>query len=415
MKILLHSNAPWAHTGYGQQTAQLATRLRDAGHEVALSTFYGLEGAEMEWGGMRVFPTDHTKFGKAMLPYYVGEIAGRDTDPREVLVLTLMDVWALTAQSLSRLRLASWTPVDHEPMPPRLGEYFASTGARPIAMSRFGETQLKEAGFDPLYAPHAVDTNVMRPLGGRDELRRALKVPEDAFVVGMVANNKGTGPPRKAFPQVMQAFSIFHRDHPDSVLYLHSEVFGLDAGVNLLALARICGIPDTALATTDQLRMHLGIPGEAMAAVYNVFDVLANPSYGEGFGIPIIEAQACGVPVIVNDCTSMPELLGAGWLVDGDDFYDPPHGAWYKCPSVAEIYQAIEQAYETRGDQQLREQAREFALAYDADCVFAEYWTPVLDQLELPREIGPLVIAEQNGLNREQRRAAAKQRQKQKV
>ena len=38
MKILLHSNAPWAGSGYGQQCAQYAVLFREAGHDVAIST-----------------------------------------------------------------------------------------------------------------------------------------------------------------------------------------------------------------------------------------------------------------------------------------------------------------------------------------------------------------------------------------
>jgi hypothetical protein len=37
--ILLHSNAPWAASGYGQQTKLFAPRLRDLGHHVAISAF----------------------------------------------------------------------------------------------------------------------------------------------------------------------------------------------------------------------------------------------------------------------------------------------------------------------------------------------------------------------------------------
>jgi glycosyltransferase involved in cell wall biosynthesis len=399
MKIMLHSNAPWANTGYGTQCAMLARRLRDAGHDVAISAFYGLQGSGLEWEGMHVYPSDHTGFGKAMLPYYVGNHANSEVAIQDVLVLTLMDVWALGPDAVKGLNVASWTPVDHDPLPP--------TGPgvlHPLVGETDGDVDVRTArlaDFGADYVPHAIDTNVFRPFDNRDEIREGMGVDKDAFVIGMVANNKGQAPPRKAFPQVMQAFSVFREKHPDAILYLHSEVFGVDMGVNLLALANICGIPDEALATSDQVKLHLGIPAEKMALLYNGFDVLASPSYGEGFGVPILEAQACGVPVIVTDWTAMTELMGAGWLVDGDPFYDPPHGAFYKCPSVAEVLDSFEAAYAARGDEQLKQQAREFSLGYDVDKVFAEQWLPVIEKVGKPREIAPLG-------NRAQRRAKKK-------
>jgi glycosyltransferase involved in cell wall biosynthesis len=50
-----------------------------------------------------------------------------------------------------------------------------------------------------------------------------------------------------------------------------------------------------------------------MAHLYNSLDVLMNASSGEGFGVPIIEAQACGVPVLTHNATSMTELTFYGY------------------------------------------------------------------------------------------------------
>jgi glycosyltransferase involved in cell wall biosynthesis len=141
-----------------------------------------------------------------------------------------------------------------------------------------------------------------------------------------------------------------------------------------------------------------------MARLYSAFDVLLNPSYGEGFGIPIVEAQACGTPVIVSDWTSMPELVGAGWKVDGEPWYDPDEDrgeAFLLAPSVSEILDALENAYEARGDKDVRGAAREFAVGYDADLVTDKYWKPALETLSGPREVPPLP-------NRAARRAAKK-------
>jgi glycosyltransferase involved in cell wall biosynthesis len=119
--------------------------------------------------------------------------------------------------------------------------------------------------------------------------------------------------------------------------------------------------------------------------------VLCMPSFGEGFGIPLIEAQACGVPVITTDWTAMTELCGAGWLVDGERWYDATQGSFQKVPYVGEIVDALEASYKHGAG--LAERARAFALDYDVDSVFEKYWLPVLDAVTAPREIAPLRLA----------------------
>jgi glycosyltransferase involved in cell wall biosynthesis len=260
-------------------------------------------------------------------------------------------------------------------------------------MSKFGRDELERAGYPALYVPHAIDTTVFRPHPDREELRRALRMPEDTFIVGMVANNQGANPPRKAFPQVFEAFAELHSIHPDSMLYLHTDIIGRNKGVNLAALSAIFGLEGDALGFSDQTALRLdGFGPERMAAMYASFDVLVNPSYGEGFGIPIIEAQACGTPVIVSDFTSMTELCGAGWTVGGERTYDPAHGSFMLAPSVSEIAAVMLDAYDRAGT--IRGEAREFALAYDADRVFEEGWLPILEELERPREVPALRPAE---------------------
>ncbi len=61
---------------------------------------------------------------------------------------------------------------------------------------------------------------------------------------------------------------------------------------------------------------YLGwLDAPALAAVYRSCHVLAFPSIHEGFGRPIIEAQACGLPVVVADTASAREIAGAGALI----------------------------------------------------------------------------------------------------
>jgi len=59
------------------------------------------------------------------------------------------------------------------------------------------------------------------------------------------------------------------------------------------------------------------VDDEDMASVYSLADVLAFPSLHEGFGMPAIEAMACGVPVVCSNVSALPEICGsAAVLVD---------------------------------------------------------------------------------------------------
>lgn len=374
-RVLWHSNSPWTGSGYGQQTRTFAPRIRDLGHDVAISAYWGLNGSVLTWEGMTIYPGDEA-WGNRLLPMLTEQ---HNAD----LVITLMDVWVLTSKALKDLPLACWVPVDHEPCPPQVIEFFKRTHARPIAMSRFGERMLAAEGLDPLYVPHGIDTNVFRPRPDLDaRTRERMGLPADAFVVGMVAANQGNSPSRKAFPQVLQAFKRVRDRHTDAFLYLHTNPSGggPKAGVSIPRLADQIGLTDDAVRFTAPLQLELGMPPEQVASLFSAFDVLANPSYGEGFGVPIVEAQACGTPVIVTDCTAMTELCGDGWAVGGDPWYNAPQGSFFRCPSVDEIEGALESAYEARGEGP-SEAAREFALDYDADRVTREHWVPVLDEL----------------------------------
>ena len=102
--------------------------------------------------------------------------------------------------------------------------------------------------------------------------------------------------------------------------------------LDLQRLAARLGIEDS-VRFTDQYAQVSGLMRPAhMAEWYNILDVFSNCAYGEGFGIPIIEAAACGVPAVVTDCSAMSELKGPGWSVQGEPFWNPVHEAWWVKP-----------------------------------------------------------------------------------
>lgn len=372
--LLWHSNAPFAGTGYAQQTSLFLPHLAEH-FNLGCSCFYGVEGCIIPWNGVPLYPALGATHGNETILDHARVHFGPDL--RAGTVVTLMDVWVLSAPVWRQLNVASWVPVDHEPVPRPVAAYFHDTGAVPIAMSRFGERMLTDAGLDPLYCPHAVDTEVYRPLD-KAESREATGIPDDAFVIGMVAANKGN-PSRKCFTEALQAFRRFHARHPEARLYLHTEATGLFDGVNLPQLVRDADVDPDTVIFPDQYRVkHFPFDAETMAKIYSSFDVLLAASAGEGFGVPVIEAQACSVPVVVSDFSAQPELVGAGWLVEGTKTYTAI-GSWQFRPSVDDIVDALRQAYgQTR---EHRAKARDFALAYDVNRVFDEFMMPALDQV----------------------------------
>lgn len=376
MRVLWHSNSPWAPTGYGNQTGLFAPRLAKH-HELVVSSFYGLEGAPLVWDGVRVLPGLGGTYGNESIPHHARKHF--DGDLRGGLVVTLMDVWVLDTQMCSQFDMTCWVPVDHDPAPPMVKAFFRGSGAVPIAMSRFGEERLEE--FDPLYVPHAVDTKVFRPID-QGEAREKLGMESDQFLVGMVAANKGN-PSRKSFVAALQAFAELHRKRENARLYLHTDLSGTwTQGLPIAPVIEALGIPNDAVRYPDPYAIHFHpMAPDTMAYVYSAMDVLVNPATGEGFGIPILEAQACGTPVIVTDFSAMPEVCGSGWTVKGSPWWTPQQ-SWQRQPEVADILDALDQCYglSTAGREQLARKARGHALGYDVEHVMGEYMLPALEQ-----------------------------------
>lgn len=376
MRLTWFSNAPWANTGYGTQTRLFAPRIKADGHDIAIAANFGLQASPSVWHDIPVYPAGYGGHSEDVIlahnRAWLGDKPG--------WLLTLYDMWPFNAvPGHESVRIASWCPVDHQPVSPEVLRWARQHYT--IAMSKFGQAEFAKQGVDARYAPHGVDTQVFKPTP--TDVRERMRVPADAYLITINAANKGGTPVRKAWSEMLSAAVLLMHRHPDAYLYLHTQLDGLSNGPALRVMITALGIPQDRLRIADQYEYVSGrIPDEALAAIYSASDVLLATSMGEGFGIPVVEAQACGLPVIVTDFSAQSELCGSGWKVGYQPWFDHYQGSFLATPLIAEILRGLEHAYEARGDQSLRDKAVAFAAEYDADRVFDIYWRPVLAELE---------------------------------
>ncbi len=331
MRVLLVSDAPWTSSGYGVQVGMIARMIQDLGHDVAILASFGLMGSPQSWNGIPVFPGGMDGFANDR----IGPVS---RDWAADVTITLKDLWVYSPQNWGPgVRWAPMVPVDHDPIPPAHANLLRAAPAfATIAYAPFGVRKLKEAGFAPLYAPHSYDPNVYFPIDRakartdlvvEDHTGRRLHVNPDVFLVGVVAVNRGGVPSRKAWPQLLEGFALYAQSHPDAVLYCHTWkcTDGAEQGVNLVALADQLGVLDRVVFAPQEPYRSGALADQYMRTVYNALDVLQATSIGEGFGVPTLEAQACGVPVVAGDWAAQEDLVFAGvQLPKGDalSFYD---------------------------------------------------------------------------------------------
>ena len=236
-----------------------------------------------------------------------------------------------------------------------------------------------------MYIPHAIDTNVYKKtdtiLNGEGEkvpTREFMGIDPDTFLVSIVAANKANGIiHRKAYGENLLAFSMFHKKFPNSHLYIHADPAPTTGGFDLKVLLKATGIPPSAVTIANREMLRIGYPKEQLAAIYSASDVLLATSYGEGFGVPTIEAQACGT---TGDCfwLGCVDGLGVGGfvLVRGRRFGMNLRRLFSRCLRLGSIVSALEQAY--HAERGFSPVARKFALDFDIPKVFDEYWLPFL-------------------------------------
>ncbi|MBN1875247.1 MAG: glycosyltransferase family 4 protein [Anaerolineae bacterium] len=144
-------------------------------------------------------------------------------------------------------------------------------------------------GVDPNFTPLST-TEVVR-------FRQEMQLPE-RFILYL-----GTLEPRKNLVSLVRAFSNLYEPDVHLVLaggrgWLYEDLFAEIERLNL----------------QDRVHCPGYIPAEKLTLWYNAAEVFAYISTYEGFGLPVLEALACGLPTLASSTTSLPEAAGDGAL-----------------------------------------------------------------------------------------------------
>jgi glycosyltransferase involved in cell wall biosynthesis len=370
-RVMFHSVAPWCHSGYGQQINQILPRVKDRGYTTACVCYEGLEHGILEIEGVRYYP-------RILDPMGLDALAQHAYHFQPDVVITLTDIWPLDMAALRELRELGvrWipmVPVDHEPAPPPVLQRLAYA-QEVVTFSPFGHRELERLGNPSTMIPLTVDTTVFTPQERR-ECRRELGIPEDIFLFG------------KGFQQALDAFAAFHRRHPASGLYLHT-FFESRGGFQIEAYAEFLGIRDAIYEMDDYAKLYL-LDQKSMAGVYSAFDCLLMPSSSEAFGVPIIEAMACGVPVLTSDFASMRDLVQegeTGFKVRALYLRYTSLLSYVAEPCAAHLEELMEAVFEADREA-MGKKARSFVIEhYDTAAIWQSCWEPFLERLECEGE-----------------------------
>lgn len=386
LRVMYSSNAIWAKSGYGVQGASLLPRLADlptinGRDNIANFAWYGSQGGVHNIDGFKIYPAGIDPYGNDI-------IQAHSRDFKANVVITLIDAWVLQdiKNKVAPALWLPWLPIDHYPVPEKVYEAVKDAHL-PLTYSKWGSKLLAEAGLKNYYIPHGLEADVYKILP--DEKVTAFKknyLGVDGHLTIMVAANKGY-PDRKAFQQQLRAWAEFSKDKPDARLYLHTEPRPVYGGLNLVSLCQSLGIVEKVLFPGTYEYFN-GFPAEYLALVYNSANVLMASSMAEGFGIPIIESQACGTPVITCNFSSMPELIRYGDINEILDLLWTPLEAWQCIPnwkaitnSLNENYQAwVENGY-AKDVEQGTKASQLIHAEYSWDAIVQDQWQPLMQDL----------------------------------
>lgn len=204
---------------------------------------------------------------------------------------------------------------------PKLAAYLRSAVPRSVRTADhiFADSEATSSDLQRLLDVPAAKISVVYV--GREAMFRPFGAAERAATRGALA---AAGVP--AGPYILSVGTIEPRKNHVGLLEAYAQLVRAGAPHRLIIAGKRGWLDEPVFATAR--RLDLGdrvvflnfVPDEILPALYNHADLLVQPSFYEGFGIPVLEAMACGTPAMISSRPSLPEIAGgAAVVVEPDD------------------------------------------------------------------------------------------------
>lgn len=295
-------------TGYGRIADEIGIRLHQRGAHVM--------AASLTYDGL--LPPIHNG---EILPYWIASLAGHawQNEVLKIVNVSKPDV-IVAVQDMpylegilelpidwSTTKLIMVTPVDGVPINPSWVRAAKQADAF-FTISKFGQRAFTEAGVPNVKTviPGVNQTLFYpRPTAEREAIREKLGVKPGEFLLGTMAMNQG----RKAISLMIEAFFAAKKRTPKTMKYLLDMDARSPAGWDIPGLCESYGWNlKSIIFRDDAVRAGILNIGDRFSAL----DAHAVISHREGYGLPLVEAMACGVLSIAMDYCSGTEIVGDG-------------------------------------------------------------------------------------------------------
>ena len=244
--------------------------------------------------------------------------------------VSLIDIWsiphAIKSCNTAGVPMVAYLPIDGEPIPEAWADILKHLHT-PVFMSDFGGAQFadfvaKMSEADPAWnyyaenpatsISHGVDTDLFKPISKeeKNEIRERLNIPAEWETIFLsVARNVN----RKQTPRLLEAFKLFLETNADAtaglILHTGDPENHWGQGWHLPSLVSRLGLEGRVIFSDVDANPCLGITNQDLASLYQIADAHILATGGEGFGLPSLEAMASGIPIVLPDNSTGPELV----------------------------------------------------------------------------------------------------------